>query len=230
MLNPLELADYLERILKRRESELAEWRELIAYLRRQDENGHVLAVPYLSQWGMGADQRRGDCGPACIGMLAHFLTPHRPTVDRAAAACGQPATGPGQAATSREQLRRGAASYGITLETRSVYRPPALTLDLLKAQVDAGKPAIALIHYGVLRDGTNGIPGIIHNQDQKYARGHWVVFCGYTDSGVVIQDPDFYGNRVNDGNLRYVPLRAFEQALAAVAPGCTVGNQGLIVT
>ena len=44
MLNPLDLADHFERILKRRESELAEWRELIAYLRRNNSptERHVL--------------------------------------------------------------------------------------------------------------------------------------------------------------------------------------------
>jgi hypothetical protein len=189
-----------------------------------------LAVPYVSQWGDSANQRSGDCGPACIAMLARYVTGKSPTVDRAADACGQPATGPGASYTDHAQLRKGAAFYGFTLQTRSKYSPPPLTIQLLKEKIDAGRPSIALIHYGVLRDLTNPITGIVHNLDQKYARGHWIVFTGYDDEGVYIHDPDFWGQRVNDGDSRLVPESAFTEALNATAPGCSVGNQGLIIT
>ena len=188
----------------------------------------LLDVPYLSQWGEGADERRGDCGPACIAMMAHFLTFERPTVNQAAAACNQPKEGDASGYTMHWQLRQGARHYGFTLETRSKYRPPILTLDLLKAQIDAGEPSIALIHYGVLRDETNG-SGFVENQDQNYDRGHWCLFVGYDDVAVYLHDSDFWGQQVNNGKFRCVPNRAFVEALAAVAPGCTVGNQGLIV-
>jgi hypothetical protein len=36
-------------------------------------------------------------------------------------------------------------------------------------------------------------------------------------------------SRTDDGDHRYVPTDAFVAALEAVAPGCTVGNQGLVV-
>jgi hypothetical protein len=189
-----------------------------------------LAVPYLSQWGAGADQRPGDCGPACIAMITAYLTAKRPTVDEAAAACGQPPAGEGAKYTNHAQLRQGARAFGFTLESRSKYTPPPLTLELLKSQVDKGRPSIALIHYGELRDRTNPISGIIHNQDQNYARGHWITFTGYDQKGVYIHDPDFWQDRSNDGNARFIPTAAFAAALAATAPGCSVGYQGLIAT
>ena len=191
-----------------------------------------LDVPFLPQWGVGADVRRGDCGPACVAMVIRDQSTHSPTVDQAAATCGQPATGSGSLYTNHAQLRQGAAAYSVTLATRSKYQPPELTLELLEDQVDAGLPSIALIHYGVLRDETNKIPasmGYVRNQDQNYERGHWVVFIGYDKADVYIHDPDYYSAREQDGNARRVPRLAFERALEAVAPGCSVGFQGLVV-
>ena len=190
----------------------------------------LLDVPYMSQWGAGADERRGDCGPACVAMLAQYTWPtaEKINVDRAAYHCGQPTAGEGAKYTGHKNLRDGAMFYGIPLHTRSKYRPPILTLDLLKAQVDANKPSIVLIHYGILRDSTNAT-GFVENQDQNYGRGHWCLFVGYDDRGVYIHDSDFWGQYVNNGKFRFVPTRAFVSALEAVAPGCSVGNQGLVI-
>lgn len=195
---------------------------------------HTLQVPYLSQWGTGADVRRGDCGPADVAMQTHFLTSHRPTVDQAAAACGQPSAGEGSRYTGHAQLRQGAAHYGFRLQTRSPYTEeyhdiPKLTLDLLRDQVNRGYPSIALIHYGVLRDRTNSLSDYIQNQDQNFGRGHWILFVGYDSDDVICHDSDFWGSRASDGEFRRIPADAFEAALATVAPGCTVGFQGLIV-
>lgn len=191
-----------------------------------------LDVPYMPQWGVGADERRGDCGPACIAMIVPFLTDENPTVNEAAEACGQPEEGSGSLYTNHAQLRKGAAAYGVTLLSRSPVLVPPLALELLEDQVDAGLPSIALIHYGVLRDETNKLPatlGYVRNQDQNYDRGHWVVFIGYDKKDVWIHDSDYWGAREQDGNARRVPINAFEKALKAVAPGCSVGFQGLVV-
>ena len=190
----------------------------------------LLDVPYMSQWGEGADERRGDCGPACIAMMAKHKWPDATdiNVDAVGWYCGQPTAGEGAGYTMHWQLRKGALHYGIPLRTRSKYAPPPLTLDLLKAQVDADKPSIVLIHYGVLRDCTND-SGFTENQDQNYDRGHWCLFVGYDDQGVYIHDSDFWGQYVNNGKFRFIPTRAFVSALEAVAPGCSVGNQGLVI-
>lgn len=192
----------------------------------------ILNVPYISQWGPGADQRKGDCGPACIAMLAHYLTNKQPTVDEAAAVCGQPSTGSGASYTGHDQLRKGASAFGFKLATRSPYSPPGYTLDLVLGELAQGRPSIALIHYGVLRDLTNPLPNYVHNQDQNYTRGHWVVVVGSSAASpaiVYIHDPDYWGQRTQEGNARVIPASAFDSAITAVAPGCTTGNQGLVV-
>jgi len=192
------------------------------------EPGVELPVPYLSQWGDGADERRGDCGPACVAMLAHYLTSRRPTVDQAAAACGQPTTAPGSSYTGHAQLRTGAAVYGIPLQTRSKYVLPPLSPEIVKWKLDDNKPVIALVHYGVLRDETNGT-GYTENLDQTYERGHWFLAVGYDAGGYIVNDPDYWQDKAYLGDHRYIPAAAFEAALAAVAPGCSVGHQGLVV-
>jgi hypothetical protein len=188
-----------------------------------------LGVPYKPQWTPTANVRRGDCGPACIAMIVPFLTIYIPTVDQAAASCGQSATGSGSLYTNHAQLRQGAAAYDVTLVTRSPYRKPQLDMELLEESLEAGLPSIALIHYGVLRDETNKRTDYVKNQDQNYDRGHWVVVIGMDKKDVYIHDPDFYGTREQDGNARAVPRFAFFEALKTVAPGCSVGFQGLIV-
>ena len=230
-MNILEIADRLEKIINLEASALAAKRDLLALLRRPDDPADsILRVPYLNQWGQGADERRGDCGPACVAMLARYYNSafNSVTVDEAATACGQPTGGDGAKSTMHWQLRDGARAYAIELETRSKYKPPELTLDLLKAKVDEGDSSIVLLHYGVLRDGTNGT-GYIENQDQAYARGHWCLFVGYESGDVYIHDPDFWGERRGDGGFRLVSNYAFVKALKATAPGCSVGNQGLVV-
>ena len=199
----------------------------------------LLDVPYMSQWGEGADERRGDCGPACIAMMAQHKWPDSTdiNVDAAGWYCGQPTEGEGAGYTMHWQLRKGALHYGIPLRTRSKYVPPILTLDLIKEKLDAGLPSIALVHYGVLRDLTND-SGFTENQDQNFERGHWFLPVGYDNMGIYVHDPDYWRYRASDGTwidkrpngkFRFIPTRAFVSALEAVAPGCSVGNQGLVI-
>jgi hypothetical protein len=202
--------------------------QALVELLQEEPPGVGLPVPYLGQWGEGADERRGDCGPACVAMLAHFLSRFRPSVDQAAAACGQPVTAPGSHYTNHAQLRAGAQAYGFGLRTCSEYNPPKLTPDLIKANLDDGRPVIALVHYGVLRDHTNGT-GYAENQDRNYERGHWFLVVGYDADGYIVNDPDYWGDSAYLGDHRYIPCDAFELALATIAPGCTAGHQGLIV-
>jgi len=193
----------------------------------------ILPVPFSPQWGDGADERIGDCGPASVAMLVHFLTGYRPTVDQVADACGQPSAGIGSQYTGHKNLRDGAAHYGVTLETRSPYTRrrglEALSVRLLRDQIDAGRPSIALIHYGVLKNSLKSFGAeIVKNQD-TFSGGHWLAVVGYDDKFILVNDPDFWKARAGDGDHRRVPIEVFDAALASVAPGCTVGYQGLIV-
>jgi uncharacterized protein YvpB len=202
-------------------------RELAALLEKQPplEAGVMLDVPYLSQWDApDADDRPGDCGPACVAMLAHYLTDERPTVDDAATAAGQPRTAPGKWYTGHAQLRAAARAFGLNLLTRSPASGNPLALDLVEIELAAGRPVIALINYGTLADDVGG------NQD-SFRGGHWVLVIGYDADNFYIHDPDFWGTRRFEGAERRVSRQALGRAMATVS--ATAGNnynwQGLTV-
>jgi len=191
-----------------------------------------LDVPYFSQWGPGADVRRGDCGPACVSMIAAYKVGTPVSVDRMADYCGQPSAGVGSQYTGHANLRKGALACGVSLKTVS---PAGAGLGLKPYLIDLhlynGNPVIALIHYGVLRDELNHYSPdeYTYNQDVNYDRGHWCLVVGYGDDFYLIHDPDFWGNRTLEGAWRKVPRLAFDEALRSVAPGCTMGHQGLVI-
>jgi hypothetical protein len=181
-----------------------------------------------------ADDVRGDCGPADLTSFVWRWTEHRPTVNEVGLACGQPRIGKGTRYTGHAQLRNGAAHYGLTLVTHSKYRPPIYDAVFALAELDAGNPSIALINYGVLREEMKAYPSWVQNQDVGYDAGHWMGVIGrgiingipYVDT----LDTDFWGARRHEGSYRRIPLDVFIAALAAKSPGCTVGNQGLVLS
>lgn len=198
---------------------------------------------YLSQWDkpgqlggydVDADDRRGDCGPACLASMIFFLTSHRPTVDEVAEACGQPTAGSGANYTNHAQLRQGAAEYGITL--RSSQRLGLMKETLVK-QLRKGFPSIVLVNYKTMRVRCAGYLSIVQNQDTGFDGAHWVLVVGWNpesaclDSGFVINDPDFWGARRGEGNHRIVPEDVFLEAMGTVSatPGASRNYQGLVV-
>lgn len=183
-------------------------------------SGRVLDVPYLSQWDIpDADDRPGDCGPACVAMIIHHLTSQRPTVDEVATACGQPTTGSGRWTTRFDQLVKGARAYGLAMRWT---RP--LTIDELCARIDMSKPSVALINYGVLGQR-------VENQDD-FTGGHFVVVVGYDDECIIVHDSNWGigGERRDEGAFRRIPRDVYE--LAASTPALkyfTYGWQGLVL-
>jgi hypothetical protein len=198
---------------------------------------------YFSQWDrpgtidsidVDADDRRGDCGPACLTSIIAHLKREYPTVDQVATACGQPTAGPGANYTNHYQLRQGAAYYGVTLASRTPGNRRPLTVFMCKEEVFAGRPVIALINYGTLRDRLAYFPAAIQNQD-SFRGAHFVLVVGYRLHPVLgwcleVNDPDFWQPRRSDGNHRLVPLAAFDQALRDRAGSNRWGSQGLVVT
>jgi hypothetical protein len=203
-----------------------------------------LPYPYLSQWDTpdmrieydgaiyipNSNRTRGDCGPAALAMMLWKRTNQRPTVNQVGIACGQPVDGNGSMYTNHGQLRAGAASYGVTLQTRSPYILPRLDLDLLREELAAGRPVIALILYKALREELQAYPDSIKNQDD-FNGAHWVLVVEMSEDAVWIMDPDFWGDRREEGNYRRVPILAFDEALRRTheASGCSVGYQGLVL-
>ena len=175
---------------------------------------NVLDVPYYSQWGLNANQRNGDCGPAALAGILEYAIGGSYTVDGVAAACGQPKSGPGSKYTTSRQLVTGAGHYG--LQMNRVQIGMYSLVDYLAME----RPLIALIDYGILRNETDPLPEwVIKNQDRGNFY-HWVAVVGviqesYSGSQVVINDSDFWHPRTDDGDHRVVPCGAFEAAWAA---------------
>jgi outer membrane murein-binding lipoprotein Lpp len=87
------------------------------------------------------------------------------------------------------------------------------TLVELKSFIDDDTPFLALVHYGDL-------PG----RQDTYVGGHAVVVVGYDDKYVYVNDPDFWGNRRNEGASKAYPITAFNKAWQSGADGNAGGN------
>jgi len=158
-------------------------------------NGVSLAVPYRSQEDPDARHYRNDCGPACVGMLIEWAgLPALPT-DALSAETSLAQHDDGLACWSLAALAR---RHGVNMQTAS-----ALTLDAVKAELDAGKPLIALISYSYIKE----------RQNQADGAGHFVVVRGYDAEHVYINDPDFWTAQRNRGENFAVPAAEFENAI-----------------
>jgi len=158
-------------------------------------------VPYRSQWDSDAKQFNSDCGPACIAMLLSHRGIHR-SVDYLSAACG---LGESKRYTTAPDLAFVSGLCGSELSVKA---------GLSAHEWVAESPAIALVHYGTLPD----------RLDKNYTGGHWVVVVGGDDKFVELHDPDWWGERRDEGTGRRVSIEVFDNALRdCVLDGNPVG-------
>jgi hypothetical protein len=84
-----------------------------------------------------------------------------------------------------------------------------MTTDI-RAEIDQGNPSICLIYYRY----------ISARQNQDDLSLHFVLALGYTDTAVIVHDPDFYPPRASDGIRMAIPLsewnKAFDSAFAVL--------------
>jgi len=156
-----------------------------------------LNVPWLSQLGATASYAKGDCGTACIAMLANFLG-HHCTVDDVSIITGKPRD---FAVLYYNELIATALHYHFTLR----YFGGA-TLDKFQADIEAGKPVIVLVNYKSLPD----------QYDKAYNAGHYIVLTGYDSSGVFYHDP--YQPDEAHGAYKYMTRAQFMVAYSTKAP------------
>ena len=129
-----------------------------------------LLVPWLSQLGQRASYAGGDCGPACLAMWLRYLG-HDVTVDDVSPRCW---AWPGFSYTMPAHIINGARHWGVDL-----YWGRYLYLRDVLAELDAGQPVIVLVNY----------PALPARYDANYARGHWLLITGYTDTEIFYHDP-----------------------------------------
>lgn len=167
----------------------------------------ILGVPYRSQWDDDANKSRTDCGPACLAMvLGYYGT--QVAINELLAATG---AAPGQY-VSFGQMQRVARPYGVTFDYAVNH-----TLDDLKRWVGEGKPAIALVRYGVW----SRIRPRVSTQD-TFTGPHFVVVVGYGEGNIYINDPNYWPPRREEGHRKAWSEELFNQAWS------NVGSAGLL--
>ena len=135
-----------------------------------------LNIPYRSQWDDDAKYNNSDCGPTCTAMLLNyfgkdatpdgiydFLPPKKP-----------------DDFTYVQELLNVFKVHQVSAKN-IYYDSRATAFYHLRANIDAGKPMIALVNYKPWRSATG----------HTYAAGHFVVVTGYTGTHVLMHDPLF---------------------------------------
>lgn len=159
-----------------------------------------LQIPYVSQEDLGAKAFANDCGPTCLKMLLGWAgLAEKVSVDQISRDIKIAPRGKGSFA-GFNQLMFAASKYGLKL----VYQRPT-SLDKLRAELDAGRPSIALIHYGS-----------ISRRQSTFNGGHFVIVSGYDDDLIFLHDPDWWGDRRDEGIYLPVPADEFETAYGPV--------------
>lgn len=135
-----------------------------------------LDVPYRSQWDNDAKFNNTDCGPTCAAMLLNYA--------------GKSATPDG---LYDFIAPRGPNDFTFVWELVSVFKKHQVTatnfqydtqgtaFHHLRANIDAGKPMIALVKYQPWIGATGN----------SYQWGHFVVVTGYDSANVYMHDPLF---------------------------------------
>lgn len=155
----------------------------------------MLSVPYRSQHDADARNFRADCGPAVAAMLIEYLTTKVVRIDALAA---KTELAQGVDGVSLRTLTDLLATYGIRAWRRQ------LTLSDIRREVAAGNPVIALIAYGK----------IPNRLDTKYTAGHFVIVTDVTDTAFIVNDPDWWGTRREEG-------KGFRISYDAMMAACT---------
>ena len=145
--------------------------ELLALAESLTPVNKLLAVPWVSQLGDGANYAPGDCGAACLASWLLYLGHEGVTVDLVSANVG---LAPGYRYTMPAHIIRAAMALGENL-----YWRRGLSLADLRAEIDRGQPVIVLGHYDYLPD----------KYDPAYKKGHWFLIIGYSSDSFTYLDP-----------------------------------------
>ncbi len=139
-----------------------------------------LAVPYKSQHASDSLVSNNDCGAASLAMVLEYFGKAMNTGD-VLAKLGNP-----KGFISFSQLGKVAQDMGFDTEFK--VDVPFATL---KGYIDRAYPVIVVGGYGYLTS----------TQDKNFKGSHIMVVSGYRDDdSVYCNDPDFWGQFLQDGN------------------------------
>lgn len=161
----------------------------------------LLNVPYISQWDTNASYSKNDCIPVSSAMLIAYykgnISPDE--ISKKIGVAGL---------VNFPQIQTALASFSYKILGASFK-----TIADLKKSIDSGVPFIAILHYGDLP-----------NRQDTYTGGHAVVVTGYDDKNIYVNDPNFWGDRREEGNNKMYPITSFDKAWQSKADGNNPGN------
>lgn len=144
----------------------------------------IPSIPYKSQYDLDAGEFRNDCGPAALAMLLHGFGVNVSTnaVYRRTGAIANHYVSVGQ-------LMRAALTYNVLLD----YFHSWTTVQLAEI-LRAGRPVIALVHYGAWSELNPGI-----STQNTFAGPHFVAVVGADEDYIYVNDPLWRDARRNEG-------------------------------
>jgi hypothetical protein len=165
----------------------------------------LLAVPYVSQLGPGADVHRNDCGAACAAMLLRAylglaLTPDEFYTKFAI---------PGDVYLTVLQVRNAMGSLGLLTDFRA-----GLSLQDVFNTIATGKPLVTLLRYRTL-----SAAGLT---ERPFEGPHFAVAVGMDCKNIYLHDPLYTDPAA--GEAHAYPLDLFWQAWKDVANDPSLPN------
>lgn len=144
----------------------------------------IPSIPYKSQYDPDADEFRNDCGPACLAMIlnGYGISASTNAVYRRTGAIAN-------YYVSVSQLMRASQSYGVGFDYFYNW-----TVSRLVEAVQAGQPAIVLVHYGAW---SQLLPGV--STQNTFEGPHFVAVVGADEERIFVNDPLWKDTRRNQG-------------------------------
>ncbi len=140
-------------------------------------------IPYISQWNTTtAYRRKDDCGQTCVAMLAAWVGKK----------------------VHVNSLPYQSTGTGISSAADLIMNFRHIKLDGVFARIkvkDLQPGDICLIQYKHI--------GTDHRQDKKFGGLHWLVFVAFEGDNVIVNDPNYYGKREQEGEYKRYPLLDF---------------------
>jgi hypothetical protein len=165
----------------------------------------LLAVPYVSQLGAGADMHSNDSGAASAVMLMRAYQKISLTPDEFYTYVGLQ----GDEYLSVTQLRNAMQSVGLMTDFQA-----GLSIQDIFNTLASGRPTIALIKYGTLVDA-----GLT---EKTFQGPHFAVIVGVDFKSIYIHDP-FYTDP-NTGEAHAYPIDIFWKAWRDIATDPSLPN------
>ncbi len=154
------------------------------------------AIPplYISQWDIEANARQNDCGPACLAM--HLRARGDMTT------VNQLRTKSPTGLTDAPELQNIMLAHNVvTVIERG---------DPLSSLASVPRYSLLLIDYGYLP--RNSVQDVAFHDKHGW---HWLIFMGIDPadpSMAITLDPNYWGSRRNEGNMKRYPATALRQA------------------